>query len=160
MVFFKPVPAAKRAIFFSAPHRGAKMAMGWIGRIGASLVKLPGQIMGLPLAALTQNADMFRTSSPVRAGRFNSITSLSPEAPIYEALSGSPFVPGVPYHSVIGDRGKGDTPKSSDGIVDYWSSHLDGAESELIVPTGHGSYESPLAVEETKRILRKHLRGQ
>jgi hypothetical protein len=65
----------------------------------------------------------------------------------------------VPYHSIIGDRGKGDTPDSSDGVVPYSSSHLDGAESELIVPTGHGAYESPLAIEEIRRILHKHLTG-
>ena len=41
-------------------------------------------------------------------------------------------------------------------LIAYKRSHLDGAESELIVPTGHGSYESPLAVEEIERILRKH----
>ena len=38
-----------------------------------------------------------------------------------------PIASGVPYHSIIGDRGRGDTPKSSDGVVPYWSSHLDGA---------------------------------
>jgi hypothetical protein len=62
----------------------------------------------------------------------------------------------VYYHSIIGDRGKGDTPESSDGVVDYWSSHLDGAESELIVPTDHRSYKDPGAVKELKRILRLH----
>jgi hypothetical protein len=62
----------------------------------------------------------------------------------------------VPYHSILGDRGRGDTPNSSDGFVPYSSSHLDGANSELIVPTGHDAYESPLAVDEVKRILKKH----
>ena len=28
-----------------------------------------------------------------------------------------PITPGIPYHSIIGDRGKGDTPNSSDGVV-------------------------------------------
>ena len=35
----------------------------------------------------------------------------------------------IPYHSIMGDRGKGDTPNSSDGVVAYWSSHLEGAVS-------------------------------
>jgi hypothetical protein len=38
------------------------------------------------------------------------------------------------HHSIIGDRGKGDTPNSSDGVVPYWSSHLATAKSEKIVP--------------------------
>ena len=38
----------------------------------------------------------------------------------------------------MGDRGKGGNrdrtkPVSSDGVVPYWSSHLNGTESELIV---------------------------
>jgi hypothetical protein len=72
------------------------------------------------------------------------------------AMDKAPFKPGVVYHSIIGDRGKGDSPDSSDGVVDYWSSHLDGAASELIVPTDHSSYKDPDAVEEIKRILRVH----
>jgi hypothetical protein len=65
--------------------------------------------------------------------------------------------PSVPYYSIIGDRGRGDTPNSSDGVVPYWSSHLAGAQSELIVPGPHGSYALPQTVAELKRILRLHL---
>ena len=43
--------------------------------------------------------------------------------------------------------------KSSDGIVGYWSSHLDGAESELIVPTGHDVQTHPKTETEIQRIL-------
>ena len=48
-------------------------------------------------------------------------------------------------------------PVSTDGIVPYWSSHLDGAESELIVPSGHWSNQHPPRIAEVKRILLKHL---
>jgi len=63
----------------------------------------------------------------------------------------------VPYYSIIGDRGRGDTPNSSDGVVPYWSSHLAGAQSELIVPGPHGSFALPQTIAELKRILRLHL---
>jgi hypothetical protein len=63
----------------------------------------------------------------------------------------------APYHSIIGDRGRGDSPNSSDGVVPYWSSHLEGARSELIVPGPHGSYALPQTVAELKRILRLEL---
>ena len=72
------------------------------------------------------------------------------------AMDLSPYKKGVIYHSVIGDRGKGDTPNSSDGVVEYWSSHQQGAASELIVPTDHSSYKHPKAVEDLRRILRQH----
>jgi hypothetical protein len=65
----------------------------------------------------------------------------------------SPF----PCHSIIGDRGRGDTPNSSDGVVPYWSSHLAGAQSELIVPGPHGSLALPQTIADLKRILRLHL---
>src|SRR5258707_4689534 len=59
--------------------------------------------------------------------------------------------------TIVGDRGRGDTPNSSDGVVAYWSSHLTGAKSELIVPGPHGSYALPQTVSELKRILRLNL---
>ena len=39
----------------------------------------------------------------------------------------------------------------------YKSSHLVGAESELIVPTDHAATAHPLTVLEVKRILHLHL---
>jgi len=56
----------------------------------------------------------------------------------------------------MGDRGRNDTPNSSDGVVEYWSARQEGAASELIVPTDHGSYKHPRAIEELRRILRLH----
>jgi hypothetical protein len=63
----------------------------------------------------------------------------------------------IPYHSIIGDRGRGDTPNSSDGVVPYWSSHLDGAQSEKIVPSGHGAEQSRQGIGEVLRILLEHI---
>lgn len=67
-----------------------------------------------------------------------------------------PLRPDVPIHSIMGDRGKGDTPDSSDGIVSYWSSHLKNQASEKIVPSGHGSHQHPEGMAEARRILRLH----
>jgi hypothetical protein len=41
--------------------------------------------------------------------------------------------------------------------VPYWSSHLDGAKSECIVPGPHGSCELPQTIAELDRILRLHI---
>jgi hypothetical protein len=38
-------------------------------------------------------------------------------------------------------------------VVPYWSSHLDSAQSEIIVPTDHGAMKSPKTVAEIRRIL-------
>jgi hypothetical protein len=63
----------------------------------------------------------------------------------------------IPYHSIIGDRGRGDSPNSSDGVVAYWSSHLDGAKSEKIVPSNHGANQNAEGVTEVERILKQHV---
>jgi len=65
----------------------------------------------------------------------------------------------APYHSIIGDRRKGDSLNSTDEVVPYWSFHLDGAKSELIVPGPHGSQDLPQTIAELQRILRLHLRN-
>jgi hypothetical protein len=64
----------------------------------------------------------------------------------------------VPFHSIIGRLGEDDVPESSDGVVDYGSSHLDGAESEKIVPAGHAALIAhPETVSEIKRILEENI---
>ena len=70
-----------------------------------------------------------------------------------------PIADQIPYYSTIGDRGRGDAPNSSDGVVPYWSSHLDGAQSERIVPSGHPAHQNKQGMEEVDRILRLNLRN-
>src|SRR5439155_1681326 len=38
---FNHRPDVERVIFISTPHRGSKLAVGWIGRIGAALIRTP-----------------------------------------------------------------------------------------------------------------------
>jgi hypothetical protein len=87
----------------------------------------------------------------------SSIRGLSPKNPTLKGLSEIPVDSHVPFHSIIGDRGKGDSPNSSDGVVPYSSSHLENAQSELIVPAEHSAHEHPKALQEIRRILRLHV---
>jgi hypothetical protein len=84
------------------------------------------------------------------------VNGLSQSNPMLKVLSLKPIK--APFHSIIGDRGRGDSPNSSDGVVGYWSSHLTGARSEQIVPGPHGSCELPETIEELRRILLLNLR--
>ena len=93
-------------------------------------------------------------------GVITGITSLSPSAPLYRALDGAPFAPGLKYYSIIGDRGKGGGVNSTDGIVGYWSSHLAGAQSELVVPTGNDAHLHPKTIADLRRILLSNLRSR
>ena len=140
-----------RVVFISAPLKGSDMATHWLGRIGSSLVRSP-------VALLQAGNDAIKAislqSSDLRLKRIpNSVDTLSPKNRFVMAINTVPIASGIPYHTIIGDRGKGDSPNSSDGIVPYWSSHMDGAESELIVPSGHSAHQNPQAIEEVRRIL-------
>ncbi len=157
MAYFEPDPAVNRVVFIAAPHRGAKLALSNLPNLLSSLVKLPGHLL-LNTANLLAEPAIKDLKIPF-SKKLTSIQSLRPDAPVALALDASPYRKGVVYHSIIGDKGKGDTPDSSDGVVEYWSSHQQGAASEIIVPTGHsGSYKHPLATEEIKRILYLHAK--
>jgi hypothetical protein len=152
---FNHRPDVESAIFISTPHRGSNFASGWIGRLGAGLVRTPQF-----LASLYASTKPLLVADPAARplNRMpNSIDTLEPNDRFVEAVKRIPIAPGIPYYSIMGDRGRADTPNSSDGIVPYWSSHLDGAKSELIVNSGHGAQYNPQAIREVTRILKKNL---
>ncbi len=145
----------ERVIFISTPHRGSKLASGGIGRIGAALVRTPR----LFTSAYATSKSLLVADPGARTLKRmpNSVDTLQPNDRFVQAVDKLPITPGIPYHSLMGDRGRGDTPNSSDGIVPYWSSHLEGAKSELIVDSGHNAQSNPEAIREVERILKVNL---
>ena len=83
-----------------------------------------------------------------------SLFSLAPN-PLLSGLAALPIK--VPFHSIIGNLGVDQGPDSSDGLVSYRSSHLEGAESEKIIPAGHYLMANPETVAEIKRILEENI---
>lgn len=159
-IIFKHRPEVGRVIFIAAPLRGVDMASGWLGRLGSRLVKAPMKLLDAGAEAMS-----LMTAAPTEALKLsripNSVDTLAANNRFVMGINKFPFTPGIPYHSIIGDRGKGGSKErvkscSSDGLVPYWSSHLEGAESELIVPSGHGAHQNPQAIEEVRRILLLH----
>lgn len=154
LVYFSPDPAVTRAVYYSTPHRGSDMAKKGIAGIVSRTAKLPANVVQFTTNFLDPRIE---SSLTVPSGeKVTSVQSLQPGAPMLSAMDRSPYKSGVVYHSIMGDRGRGDTPGSSDGIVEYWSSRQDGATSELIVPSDHKSYRHPEGVAELHRILREH----
>lgn len=143
-----------RAIFISAPHRGSVLATNIVGWIGIKLVRFPATLANVRdsvVSALSLDA------SGLQLDRFpSSIDTLSPQNRFVKAINTYPIREDIPYHSIVGDRGKGNTPDSSDGVVAYWSSHLDGAVSEKVVPSNHSAHQNPEGIEEVRRILHLH----
>lgn len=151
---FRANPRIKRVVFICTPHRGSDMASGGLGKFAISMINLPGQLVTVMKDALSAGQLVQLTGSSKRLP--NSVWGLKPSNPALPVLNAARIT--VPYHSIIGDRGKGNCPNCSDGVVAYWSSHLDGAQSELIVPGPHGSCELPQTIAELDRILRLHLK--
>jgi pimeloyl-ACP methyl ester carboxylesterase len=150
---YRANPRIHRVVFVCTPHRGSNMASGGLGGLGISLIRLPFQLLSTMKESLTSGELVQLTGS---AKRFpNSIWGLKPTNPSFPVINEPKM--SVPYHSIIGDRGKGDCPNCSDGVVPYWSSHVDGAKSETIVPGPHGSAELPQTITELDRILRLNL---
>ncbi len=151
LVYFPSRTDISRVIFVATPHRGSGLAANPVAGFFARLVQLPRLLDPNDRAALASAADAgvrHLIALPV-----NSIRFLQPNSPLIKSIQNLPLARDIPYHSIIGDRGRGDSPHSSDGVVPYWSSHLASAASEKIVPTGHGANEDPAAIAEMRRIL-------
>jgi hypothetical protein len=150
-LIFDANPRVQRIVFICVPHRGSDLAINWIGSVGNGLISLPSKVLGGAVDVVSAPLKKHVGIKHMPTG----INGLSPRSPVLGGLDTLPI--DAPYHTIAGDRGRGDTPKSSDGVVAYWSSHLTGAKSELIVPGPHGSFALPQTVSELKRILRLNL---
>jgi pimeloyl-ACP methyl ester carboxylesterase len=151
-LIFRANPSIKRVIFIATPHRGSPLASGGIAAFAVYLIRFSVDVLE---AIERSTLHTLGIDEPVRRTLFpTSVEGLSPKSPLLIALNGLPIR--APHHSIIGDRGRGNTPNSSDGVVPYWSSHLTSAKSEVIVPYGHGAMDDPQAIAEIRRILRMH----
>jgi len=155
---FRRTPFIKRVVFVCVPHRGSDLAESFAGKIGRMLIAVPSTVL-TPVRLVIEQAGAALAPDVKEALQEDptSIKGLSPQNPMIQALAGITVDRGLPFHSILGDRGLGDGEKGSDGVVPYKSAHLEGAESELIVPSDHAATAHPLTVLEIKRILKLHL---
>lgn len=147
---FEPLPSVKRVVFLAAPHRGAKMAQGVIGRYGDKISSTPGYLLEA-LEGTLETVGLDKKDLP------SGIDNLRMDSPFMASFNNLPMTPEVPFHSIIGNKKAADTPGGTDGIVAYKSSHLAGAASEKIVKSGHNVMEHQQTILEVRRILLLHL---
>jgi pimeloyl-ACP methyl ester carboxylesterase len=154
--FFPRQPFVRRVVFIGTPHYGSALSPSWPAQLVARFIQLPDN--------LTKAAQNVAQEHPHLRGKGlgrvpNSVDSLAPGSPALELLAARPKPPGVHYHSIIGDyTGKG-PDGGTDGVVPYRSAHLDGVDSELVIPGIHTTlHHQPGAVLEVWRILLEHLR--
>ena len=149
--FFEAAPGVRRVIFYASPHRGSPQADTLLGKLSSSLATIPDRLA-------SDSARLARkTNSKIPLVGRTSIAGLRPENPVLIASMTCPISDRVTYHSIIGDENTAGATNGTDGFVPYWSSHLDGAESELVVRSGHSVQQTPRAARETRRILLKHI---
>lgn len=157
VLVLKRLAFIKRMIFASTPHRGSVIAtisiINWSTRLitlAPDLVNLGADIANdmLIMSKLKEDDDKFRMKTGVN--------NLSPNDIVLAKLLTFPLEP-VPYHSIIGRESGPLVPGGSDGLVLYSSAHLDGAQSELIVRSGHSVQETQAGICEIRRILLLHL---
>jgi hypothetical protein len=119
-------------------------------------------VLDKTVSAVKETRNILRPSlrSSFDGSKASSISGLSAKSPALQGLSRTEIDSSVPFHSIIGDRGDKDTLNSSDGVVAYTSSHVDGAQSELLVPADHTAHAHPQAALEIRRILRLHVEQQ
>lgn len=148
-----------RAVFVATPHRGSTLANNWVGRLGSALSRVPKSFMSLQAPELVGSMTDFGRSVLLTAAPLDGIYRLREGNAVLQLTESRPLSSWVTLHSIIGDEGRGDTPESTDGIVPYRSSHLEGVQSEKIVPHGHSAHLHEEGIRELRRILLLHLRG-
>jgi pimeloyl-ACP methyl ester carboxylesterase len=151
----RPLPFVRVVIFIATPHRGSSLTMGLLARSLARFVTLPANVLGATADLLEGNSDALLFDP--RRPRFGSVYGMRPGNPFLEALAATPIAPGVAAHSIIPVTGAGPGEHATDGVVTYRSAHIDGVESELVIPfSGHSVQGHPLATAEVRRILLEH----
>jgi hypothetical protein len=153
-LFFKPLPFVSRVVFLATPHRGSDMSHGVIGRVGTSLISDPDSIHKLLARLVKDNDDAFDTR---RFRRFpTSIETLDTNSPILTAILAMAPNKQVAFHSIIGTKSAGGRQDSTDGVVPYSSSHLEGIPEKMVY-SDHGVQKHSLAIKEVEYILLQHI---
>lgn len=153
--WFKPLPFVTRVVFASTPHRGSDFADATVGHIGANMIEVP-PLLDSTAARILEQIPQSELQG-IEHEQVNGISSLSPKNRILITVSSRPLPPGVHVHSLIGDEEGADRTGGTDGVVAYWSSHLDRVVSEKVVKSGHSTQQTLEGIAEIRRILRLHL---
>ena len=152
-LIFRPLPFVRRVVFVATPHRGSPIADQFVGRTIASLVKRTSAMATLSKELVELNGpDLI--APEFRRVPFNAVSNLRTDSPILKALDQIPISPKVPYHSIIPQLGG---TLHTDGVVEYKSSHMNGAASETIVSGSHFAMQQPNVTAEVKKILLLHF---
>lgn len=151
----KPVPEVERVVFIATPHRGSYLANFSIAKWLSRLTQAPLTIATATIEFAT--ADENAASRRKIAGVSDSLDNMSPGSKFIHMLNSTPVVKSIKSHSIIAVDGDDPLDDASDGVVKYTSAHIEGVESELIVPSVHTCLAHPWTISELRRILLGHV---
>ena len=154
--FFKPLPCVSRVIFIATPHRGSYQNTSFVQNFLNRFMKFPRELLDAS-TSLLKLKDTIQLPAAVRKGVPSSLNGMATDNPFMLTLADIPVAPGIKCHSIIAIKGNDQPPAGADGVVKYTSAHVDYAESEYIVRSGHSCQGNPLTIEEVRRILLENL---
>jgi pimeloyl-ACP methyl ester carboxylesterase len=152
---FEPVPGVRRVVFITTPHRGSPLAGGPLRGLGTRLCGRSSRLLGALQNVLADNepglfAPGLLEEPPTSAGE------LSPGHPFLTGLCNLTIDSSVRAHSILADLRDPPGPGTTDGVVPFWSAHLEGTKSELVVHGLHNCLDHPAVIREIRRILGEH----
>jgi pimeloyl-ACP methyl ester carboxylesterase len=156
--FFDALPFVSRVVFLATPHRGSDMSRGFVGKLGSNLISEPDYYNKLLAQLIKANPDAFDYRRFRHLG--TSIDTLEPptsKSPnVLSGLLAMKPSETAKLHSIMGALRPVGVQETTDGVVPYWSSHLDGVLSERVVRSDHAVQKDPEAILEVRRILLEH----
>ena len=152
-MFFQHRRDVSAVVFISTPHQGCVLADNSLLRtLVRSMLFLPKTAEEQEAALAALPGDYIHPASRAfHAWGVGGVENLATKHPYSRALARHPV--GVTFHSIIATRSAVDCQDSSDGIVPYWSAHLDGAASETTVSHPHRCVEKATTVQAVMKIL-------
>lgn len=154
------LPQVDTAVFISAPFRGTDYADRWFTRGLRRVIRLP--------VGLTQTInDTLKGHNANFIGNLflqNGASQLSSKSDFMKLTQNVRISPKVHYHLIMANNTGNNANVNavisehiSDGIVPYASSHLEGADSQMIINGGHSIHETPKTVLHLRKILHEKL---
>ncbi|MEQ1892165.1 MAG: alpha/beta fold hydrolase [Planctomycetota bacterium] len=152
----EPLDYVERLVFVATPHHGSFLATRWYSRLFAKLIAVPGEVTGVATRLFSSTAHE-RLPPGMEPRVPTSLDNMDPKSHFLRFLAATPLDPRIRAHSIIPIGDAEEPAGANDGVVEYESAHIEGVESELLVPSPHSCQSHPRTMIELRRILREHL---
>lgn len=154
-LFFEPEPYVERVVFVATPHRGSFLSQGLVRTVADWFISIPKRTAALTSDIVLKNLRLIKgdalRNSPT------AVDNMAPGHPFLQALEAAPMDARVHKHSIVAVTSLDDLEAQDDGVVQYTSAHLEGAESEKVVLSGHSVQGNAACILEVRRILYQHV---